>query len=237
MDKTSLGDRMKGYEGVASATLIRRMPVIMRIDGKAFHTWTKGITEPFDENLKNLFVKTTESFVGDAQNAVFAYHQSDEVSVFFKDWETFETDAWFSNKIQKMTSVGASMFTAYFNEYRKDFGLSDKKVAMFDCRVFNLPKEEVVNYFIWRQQDMTRNSVQMLARQYFSHKQLDGVSNERAQDMLMIQKEVNWNDLDVWKKRGSCVYRPLFESEGRLTDDRSPPIFTQDRGYIDRFLT
>lgn len=257
MKKDSLGDRMKGYETVSRFTLTKRTPVIIRLDGKAFHTWTRQLKnmvdqamelekDPFSHMMNDAMAGTTELLVANIQNAVFGYHQSDEISILLNDWKTFTTDQWFSNSIQKMASVSASMATVYFNEAFADQPVSS---AFFDARVFNIPKEEVVNYFVWRQQDASRNSVNMLGQHYFSHKQLQGKNVSQVQDMLMgMDTPVNWNDKETWKKRGGAVTRgartPLFSNggiEGFAPDtgikiDQEIPIFTQDRAYIEQFL-
>jgi len=262
MKGDSLGDRMKGYEKVTKSKLMKRTPVIIRIDGKAFHTWTKCLKtfdgslerEPFSTVMHNAMVKTTEDLVNNIQNAVLGYTQSDEISILLNDWRQLNTSQWFDNSIQKMASVSASMATAYFARafqqevlMAKGWGPDEYTVApaMFDARVFNMPKEEVANYFVWRQQDASRNSVQMLARHYFSHKQLHKKNNSEIQDMLMLEKGVNWNDIDTWKKRGSCVQRvgvredgivDVFAKETRVVVDEDIPVFTQVRGYIFKHL-
>lgn len=238
MDKTTLSNRMKGYESASKTKLLRRTPVIIRIDGKAFHTWTKklkhldfSLTEsPFSEAMHICMIDTTKALVNEIQNAVIGYTQSDEISILLNDWKNLETDQWFDGNIQKIASVSASIATAYFNRSFEKMFYSDKEYpALFDARVFNLPKEEVTNNFIWRQQDASRNSVQMLARYYFSHKELHKKNNSEIQDMLMKHYNINWNDLDTWKKRGTCVY-PSGHVDERI------PVFTQDREYIDRLL-
>lgn len=239
MDKTSLGNRMKGYEATSQSKLLRRTPIIIRIDGKAFHTWTKHTLKqdptleksPYSRWMHDSMVHTTDYLVKNIQNAVLGYTQSDEISILLNDWKRLETDQWFDSKVQKMCSVAASMATAKFNFifshlFNRDVVLYDP--AIFDARVYNLPKEEVTNYFIWRQQDASRNSVQMLGRFYFSHKEMEGKSNSEIQDMLMLQHGVNWNNIRTWMKRGSCVdYAGV---------DENIPIFTQDRNYIEQLL-
>jgi len=243
MDKTSLGDRMKGYEHVNRDFLMRRTPVIIRVDGKAFHTWTKhglpveeNSTDPFNTTMHNAMVATACMIMRTAQNAKVAYTQSDEISILLNDWGTLQTDQWFAGNIQKIASVAASAATAAFNHTFNASNFYD--LAMFDARVFNVPKEEVNNYFIWRQQDATRNSIQMLARHYFSHKELHRKNVSQLQDMLMLEHGVNWNDLDTWKKRGSCVvWNPdKFDSSEQFYRDENIPIFTKDREYIEKFL-
>lgn len=234
--KDSLGDRMKTYEGCSKTHLIRRMPVIIRLDGKAFHTLTKKLEKPYDTDFSDLMISTAEYLVKNVMNCKLAYVQSDEITLLLVDYGTIETEAWFNNNVQKMVSISASMATAKFNSMLNDptrfpqIKRIDIKqeFAMFDSRVFNLPREEVVNCFIWRQQDATRNSIQGLGQKYFSQKQLNGLSCNKIQDVLMVEKQVNWNDVSSYFKRGGCVNRDGV--------DLSPPIFTQDREYIGRYL-
>jgi len=238
------------------------MPVIIRIDGKAFHTWTKqlkkdaiascepdGKDDPFSHIMHGAMSGTTLALVKNMQNAVLGYTQSDEISILLNDWKTLTTDQWFGGGLQKIASVSASAATANFNQAMQGFFLEP---AMFDARVFNIPKEEVVNYFVWRQQDATRNSVQMLGRHYFSHKELHKNSANDIMDKLVNEKEVYWNGLETWKKRGTCVLRGGYGEEvhGGPTGDwiiRSPhnnievddecPIFSGERWYIERLLS
>jgi tRNA(His) 5'-end guanylyltransferase len=226
MDKSSLGDRMKGYEDVARTSLIRRMPVILRVDGRAFHTFTRGFVTPFDQALHNAMAATANALVAEIQGAKLAYGQSDEISVLITDYDTLTTDAWFSYGVQKMVSIAASVATVAFNDALA-YKQLDKR-AHFDARVFNLPREEVTNYFIWRQQDASRNSVQMLARSEFSHRECLNKNVSALQDMLMT-RDINWNDIPTHFKRGFCI---------RETDtvDREIPIFTQDRDYVERLV-
>ena len=227
MKNDNLGNRMKNYESVFKTKLIRRTPAIIRLDGKAFHSWTKGLERPFDEGLHNVMTLTAQALVSEIQNAVLAYTQSDEISILLNDWKQLNTEQWFNANIQKIVSVSASIATGNFNTIYNNC-VGSRRLAFFDSRVFNLPKEEIVNYFIWRQQDATRNSIQMLAQSYFSHKQLQHKNTSQLQDMLMLEKGINWNNLDVWKKRGSCVKNKEI--------DNDIPIFTQDRNYIEDLL-
>ena len=237
-DKTSLGDRMKRYEGVSQSSLMPRTPVIIRLDGKAFHTFTKKINKdndkslidgPFSEKLHIVMEQTMLALCDNIQNARFGYTQSDEISILLTDWKKLTTDQWFGGNIQKIVSVAASMATAHFNRCFKAEFTDVDSLAFFDARVFNLPKEEVTNYFIWRQQDASRNSVQMLGHWYFSQNQMHCKNVSQIQDMLMLANNVNWNDLATWKKRGSCCWPASWT-------DNEIPIFTQDREYIEMRL-
>ena len=237
---TTLGARIKGYEEVFKQKLIRRMPVIIRVDGKAFHTLTKIITPAIDpseatgpgEMLHDVMMRTAFEVAKRIQNCVFAYTQSDEISFLLRDWDTHATEQWFDGTVQKLASISASFTTGQFADAWEQVFNAQVSGAYFDSRVFNLATDEVANYFIWRQQDWTRNSVRMIGRKYFSHKQLHGKNNSEVQDMLMLEHGVNWNDYAVWKKRGACVNR---EEDG-FYPDNSIPIFTQNRNYIERHL-
>lgn len=254
MNKDSLGDRMKDYENVNRYYLQKKIPVIIRIDGKAFHTLTKNMDRPFDESFIQAMQYTTEYLVRNIEGCYFGYQQSDEISLLLTDYTTIKTEAWFDYNIQKLCSISASMATSHFNKMLDD--LSPKE-ANFDARAFNLPKEEVVNYFIWRQNDFTRNSIQMVGISYFSQKQLNGKSCNEIQEMLFQEKNVNYNDYPIYQKRGSCVYYKI-EKKDSVNDeflkrlkienykneiikseyviDKEIPIFTQDRNFIQKFV-
>ena len=234
-ENDSLGSRMKSYETVNKDLIMRRTPTIIRIDGKAFHTFTKKakFDFPFSVQFHEMMRDTAIDLVSEIQCAQIAYFQSDEISILLNDWKNIYTEQWFRGNIQKMTSVSASIATASFNSKfiksrNPDFLETFRSFAMFDSRVFQLPEHEVNNYFIWRQQDASRNSVQMLGRSHFSHKELDRKSNDKVQEMLFEEHGVNWNDLESWKRRGSCVTR--------YGHDDDIPLFTQDRNYIPRYL-
>jgi len=226
--KDSLGDRMKGfYEARSKTYLARRTPVILRLDGKAFHTFTRGCVKPFDERLQGAMEATARFLLENIQGVKLAYTQSDEITLLLTDYDRLETDAWFDYNVQKMCSIAASMAGVKFTlEYADDdTHLCDVDPAYFDCRAFNIPKEEVSNCFYWRCLDWERNSVQMLAQAHYSAKQLHGVSCAMAKDMLICQKNINWNELaDKWKY-GSFIQRDEFGdvsiSSVNLKNDRS----------------
>lgn len=222
MNKDSLGDRMKSqYEDRTRYSLPRRTYTILRVDGKAFHTLTRDMDRPFDKRLSNAMCDVTCSLTA-IQGARFAYTQSDEVSVLLTDFDNIKTDAWFDGNIQKMVSVAASMATEAF---MNSISLS----AHFDARVFTIPDPtEVANYFIWRQQDAVRNSIQMVGRSYFSHKELEHKSCDEIQEMLWQEYKINWNDTPTRFKRGIC-------NDGDNIDWEIP-IFTQDRDYLNKLI-
>lgn len=205
----SLGDRMKSYENITRSYLIPNMPVIVRIDGRAFHSYTKQkwCEFPYSQILINVFHKTTLKVCEETSNVVFAYHQSDEVTFFLKDYERRSQQQVFQGNIQKITSTFASKFTAYFNKYIQDdllaAGISNIKLAEFDARVFNIPIHEVINCFIWRQKDWEKNSVTQYANSFFSHTELMNKNTKDKHDMIYNAGYPSWNDLDNWLKRGT----------------------------------
>lgn len=256
--KDSLGDRMKSYEDAYRTHLPIRMPVILRVDGKAFHTYTKHCKRPVDQGLVKCMDETAIELCKQLQGCQLAYVQSDEISLLLTNYQTLDTQCWFENNIQKMVSVSAGIASATFtfNSWRiwkggvaAPVGLESIKPAYFDSRAFVLPKEEVVNYFLWRQQDATRNSVQMLARSLYSHKECTDKNNSELQEMC-YQKGFNWNDVPVPQKRGRCIIktqvpgtatnRKTGEAVSFLRSewiaDQNIPVFSQDRSYIEQFV-
>ena len=259
--RDSLGDRMKDYyENRSKTFLLRREPVIIRLDGKAFHTFTKNFARPYDSVLHECMEYTMRRLCEQIQGCKLGYTQSDEITLLLTDYDTLTTDAWFDYNVQKICSVAASMATLAFNcrldeIYRShdftddkhiDIGcLSDKLFkATFDCRCFNVPVSEVTNCFIWRQNDATRNAIQMLGQTYFSHSQLNEKSCSDIQEMLMAEHNINFNDMPTKFKRGCCCKREIvmatvddfvIERNGWVIDEEIP-IFTQDRDYIERLL-
>ena len=261
MDKTSIGDRMKGYENISRIYLPRRIPVIIRLDGKAFHSFTRGFDKPFDHVLMKAMQNTMKRLCEEIQGCVFGYTQSDEITLVLTDYATINTDAWFGYNVQKMASVAASMATVYFNNSwlfecnllpesnDREFYFEQQGKAMFDARCFSIPKNEVCNCLIWRQQDATRNSVQAVGQAHFSQKELNGKSCNEIQDMLFTEKNINWGDLPTDCKRGATCYKSdeetnFFFRNGEQTIykrngwkiDTEIPIFTSDRNYIERWL-
>jgi tRNA(His) 5'-end guanylyltransferase len=245
----SLGDRMKGYESAIDHRVIRRSPTIIRLDGRAFHTFTRrylndvGVDMPFSNNMHECMLTTTKWLVANVQNCVLGYKQSDEISLLLNDWETLETQQWFDGKVQKIVSISASMATAAFNVEAVNKGIIPNleyigNLATFDSRVFTLPFAEVCNYFVWRQQDIIRNSVQMLGHHHFSQKQLHAKTNDEVKEMLISEKGIHWENSPTWAKYGAVVYRnpDVLSSSSRVIADTAPPLFTQDRRYVERFL-
>lgn len=232
----SLGDRMKKYEDTFRHYLPPRMPIIIRLDGKAFHGVTSKCEKPFDEKFIGIMNNTAMYLMENIQGAELAYIQSDEISILVHYYKKFNSASWFDNNIQKIVSVSAGMASAKFthawcNAYLFDskFKGSRDSIECFDSRCFILPENEVVNYFIWRQKDWERNSIQMLARSLYSHKELQNKKTEELQDMC-FHKDKNWNDLPTHLKRGRCIEKDVYAI------DMDIPIFSENRNYIERHL-
>lgn len=243
MNKDSLGDRMKDYEQRAFRQLLRRVPLLLRCDGKAFHSWVRGLAKPFDPNLKQCMDYAMYKLCNDIEGARFGYSQSDEISILVCDYQDIGTQAWFDYRANKIESVAASICTAAFNQACLKFLPEQYKKrgpALFDARAWSLPKEEVTNYVLWRQRDCEKNSVSQLAMSQFSHKQLMNKNGSQKQDMLMLEKGVNWNNLQTIYKRGTAAYRVQVEVKGALRSkcvlDYEMPVIGKDRNYIERWV-
>jgi len=256
MKYDSLGNRMKDYENVSRIYLTKKSPIIIRIDGKAFHTLTKKMNRPFDDDLIYAMQQTAIYLCKNVMGCKLAYIQSDEISLLLTDYEKIESQTWFGNNLQKMVSVAASMATMAFNEALYGSLITEfiggtgermeiladavSKGAMFDARAFVLPKDEVCNYFIWRQQDAVRNSIQMVAQANFSSKELDGKSQRDCLEML-LNRGVDWNNYPTTKQRGSCIVKSYEFKNGEhlrsvWTVDENTPLFVEERRYINRFV-
>lgn len=239
MKKDDFGNRMKAYEHSFRQVLPQRLPVIIRIDGCHFHTFTRGMEKPFDEALTKSLWGTCKYLAENIMGCKLVYHQSDEISILLTNYDKLTTQSWFDNNLQKIVSVSASMATAKFNELMKEH-YRDKPLATFDSRAWVLPHDEVTNYFLWRQQDATKNSISMVAQANFPHEQLQGLDGKKLQDKLFLEKGINWNDLPVWQKRGVCITKQHFmkgeATRSKWDVDFETPIFSQNREYINQYV-
>lgn len=245
-----LGDRMKEYESLPASRLMRKMPVIIRMDGKAFHTITRGMEKPYDKSLSHCMHEAAKYVCSNIQGAKVAYVQSDEISILIMDNQSLKADSWFNYELPKMLSISAAMASVAFFKEALKIDLKINNLPVFDSRAWNLPEHEVANYFIWRQKDATRNSINSLGQAHFSHKQLQNKNIDEVQDMLFKEKGINWNDCPIEQKRGVCVYKTSVLGEGfnPKTQEKVPairhewvvdyniPVFTQDRDYIEKYL-
>lgn len=248
--KDSLGNRMKeNYENRAKTQLLRRTPVIIRLDGKAFHTFTRGFEKPFDDILTEAMQQTMLTLCKEIQGCVLGYTQSDEISLVLTDYKNLETAAWFDYDIQKVCSVSTSMATLAFDRcfldviLSKNISLKDIHVdavvkgALFDSRCFNIPKEEVTNCILWRQQDAIRNSINAVAQANFPHKELQGLNVDQVQDKLFKERNINWDDLPTHLKRGSCCIKREVDGMSTWVIDNDIPVFTgENRNYIEKLI-
>lgn len=273
-----LGKRMKEYyEQIPKTKLMRRCPIVLRIDGRAFHTFCRSFDKPFDDILIKTMQDTMKYLCENIEGCVLGYTQSDEISLLLIDYKKLNTAAWFDYEVQKLCSISASMATLAFNKFfinyvdiafekecedlnlklflkeitEQEFDEAYDKLeekydkyyskinrAMFDSRCFNIPKEEVTNYFYWRQLDATRNSIQMVGQANFSHKELQNKSCNDIQNMLLAEKDINWNNFETYKKRGSCCVKKEYVQDDitrtKWVVDNNIPIFKgEDRYYID----
>lgn len=189
----TIGSRIKRYEESSNHSLLPKCPVFIRVDGKAFHSFTKKMKKPFDKKLRNAMIVAAQKTIEEMMNFKLGYHQSDEFTFLLIDTNKHETQPWLSNRAQKICSITAGLFTAHFNQ------AMNGTTASFDARTFNCPLQDVPNVFIWRQRDWERNSLQMFARSFFSHKQLENKGKEEIHEMLHIIGK-NWSKLDdIWK--------------------------------------
>jgi tRNA(His) 5'-end guanylyltransferase len=234
----TLGDRMKKYEEASRTVLTHGVPKIIRLDGKAFHTFTKSFKQPYDADIMESMCVAAQAVMKEIGGiARFAYIQSDECSICINDAITDMSQPWYANQVQKMVSVSAAIMSVSFSyAITKKINAPDVfKTALFDSRIFQVPSiDEVLNNMIWRQQDATRNSISQWSRSMFSHKELQGKNSSEMQDMMM-SKGFNWNDAATWTKRGVVVYKVPGEQEGERTtwvSDYEIPVFTKDREYL-----
>jgi tRNA(His) 5'-end guanylyltransferase len=210
----SLGDRMKRYELSYRQCLTRRVPVIIRVNGRAFHSYASGLRKPFSPILIAAIQETAKCLLEEIQNSKMAYTQSDEISILLWDFDEIDTDAWFDYEINKLASSSAAIATAYFNKIISE-KYKTEKPAFFDSRAFSVPKEDVTNYFMWRSKDWERNSLSMFAKAFYSQKQLDKKCKAEVHEML-YKKGKNWADLREEYKNGTFIYKkPLIRKNAR----------------------
>lgn len=248
MNKDQLGNRCKKYESAFNTHLPERMPIILRLDGNRFSKYTKECKRPVDDNLVSLMNDTAIHLCEKIQGAKLAFIQSDEISILLINYENINSQCWFDNNVNKMCSIASGMASAYFT-VNSDRIFNKHKLAAFDCRAFVVPKEDVCNVLLWRQQDIIRNSVQMLSRTLYSHKQLDGKNISELKEMC-LQKGFNWNDCPNSQKFGRCIVKTKNIKEGinhktgeKFSVERSEwivdnniPIFSNNRNYIEKYL-
>lgn len=225
----SLGDRIKKYEAVTRGYATRRTPLMIRVDGRAFHTFTRGFNKPFDDKFTKAMVFAAAATAMEMQGFKAAYVQSDEVTFCITDYDANETQGWFDYNLSKIISISASLMTGHFiEEFEPDYPVT------FDSRAFSIPADDVVNAFLWRAKDWERNSLQMYAQSFFSHKQLHKKSKDDIHEMLHgIGK--NWaKDLTPRQKNGTFIITdPKLKF---VIKDTVLPRFTSINRRIGRFF-
>jgi tRNA(His) guanylyltransferase len=256
----NLGNRMKAYEAAAAQQLPPRMPMLIRIDGRAFHTYTQGFEKPWDTSIRDGLSRIGEALLREIPGAKLAYCQSDEITVLVTDYDSLGFEGWFKKSVQKMASVSASIATAAFNHHmgsRAGVGL-----ATFDARCFVLPQQDVCNAFIWRQNDAERNSVLGYCQTIWKQNEIHGLKCVDLRKRLEAYG-VPWERRATWEKRGWCVTRKVLtmtamewlrsnHSErlvGNVPVDLEQPVtrsviepdfeiprFSQERGYIEQHV-
>lgn len=279
---TEFDKRMQNYKYTSDQSLMRRTPVIIQIDGMHFHTFTKGLDKPFDGILVRSMQETAKYLCENIQGCVLAYTQSDEINLLLIDYQELDSQAWFDNRIQKLTSAAASLATLEFNrrfaervrlmrtmvlhenhpdnsnekthetvKYLKK-SIAAKNGATFAACAFNLPQDEVTNFFYWRQQDAIRNSIQMVGQANFSHTELQHKSREDIKQMLRDKSEATggtikpWENYPMFLQRGTCIIKneevldqndPEIYKRFYWDVDENIPIFKGDgRNYINKLV-
>lgn len=285
---TEFDKRMKGYEREFSTTLNPNEPVIVRIDGRCFHTFTKGLDKPFDKFLSLTMQETMKHLCENIQGCVLGYTQSDEISLLLANYLNEKAEPFFGYRVQKLCSIIASLTTVIFyktfydsaydyDEYLEDVALNvffelngddekwrdyrkkhcfnyydfiKNKYPTFDCRVFNIPKNEVTNYFYWRQSDSYRNATNLIAKTYFSNKELYGKTRYDIIEMIQSKND-DISNYERYNIFGSCCTKSLkyctsitemgdmdtFTRNKWIVDLNIPLFKKEGRGYIERLLT
>lgn len=245
MEQT-LGERMKEYEFVTRNYLTNRVPIIIRIDGKAFHKFTKGLDKPCDKIFMEAMEQTTIELCKQVQGTVMGYTQSDEISLVLMNTSNKNSELWFNNNLSKIISVSASIATTAFNKAfyegcaKNDWGEDLKKQmfyadkffeANFDSRAFNIPEEEIINYFIWRQRDCQKNAVNSAARTLFSHKALQNLNQTQLKEKMLVEKEIDFDRYYKDKfKNGMVIVKE--DKERRWTDQNGVVFVGMSKQWV-----
>lgn len=209
MSEDSLGDRLKAYEAVGtSRKAFRGQPFAIRLDGRSFSKFTKGLERPYDSHMSDLMAQVTADLV-DEFGALVGYTQSDEITLGFYLPSDSQSEYCFGGRFQKLESVTAAYASVMFNDYLPTFLPSKAgQLPVFDSRAFVVPNlQELYHVFLWRQQDAVKNAISMAASAYFSHKRLQGLSGEQKQELLFQEAQVNFNDFPFFFKRGTFLQR------------------------------
>lgn len=224
---SDLGDRMKDYEGRFETKTFSNLPFVVRVDGRSFSNWTsKYLNSPFDSNFNDLMVEVSKFLLEETQGSILTYTQSDEISIVFYQ-PKYQSETMFGGRVQKFASICASLTTWKFNQIGPGYIGSScfNSPRIFDGRVFGLPSlTETYNYLLWRESDATRNSIQSAGREYFSHNEMMGKSNDEVQEMLWSEEDINWNNYPSEFKRGVYVKQEKIKKKFSESEvDNFPP--------------
>lgn len=207
--RDDFGDRMKTYERLSESQLIPNLPIVVRLDGKSFSKYTSRLERPYDLKLIELMQNTCKHLMKISHNIKVAYQQSDEITLIISN--DYDNPVEYSGRVQKLCSILAAECSVYFatHAYILENALHDHPV--FDCRIFNVPDwVEASNAVLWREQDATKNSIQLAGQSNFSHKEMQGLKNNQVQEKLLLEKNINWNDYPASFKRGSYIKREKY---------------------------
>lgn len=216
-----LSSRMKGYEEETRLKLPRKTYSVIRVDGRAFHTWTKGLERPYSPAMMNAMAAATKALCEEVSGSILGYTQSDEISILCQDFVGKHTEPWFGGVVQKIASVSASIVTATFGEH-----FPDRAPAHFDSRVFAVPDASAAEcYLNWRLWDARKNAVTMLASEHFSHKELLGLKTfERAAKLRDVGAPIT--EADERFLNGQVVRRASVAKKISYTDRRTGKRYT-----------
>jgi tRNA(His) guanylyltransferase len=232
----TLGDKFKAFENASKTRLDRLQPVVIRLDGKAFHTLTRTCAKPYDVNFVRSMRSATQFLCENVQGCRLAYTQSDEISLLLIAYQNEFTHAWFDYQMQKICSVAASFCAVAFNQVWQKYAPS---LGYFDARAFNLPKENVNSYFVWRQNDCVRNSILSLGHANYSNKQLHKMKAVEIKELLTT-KNIHWENEPSFFTHGSTFMKETYAKgetmRTRWVVDEDSPLFVEDKNYVNKLV-
>lgn len=256
--RITLNEELQEYESKSKIHLTKKVPVFIRVDGKAFKTFTKGFKKPYDELLSKTMMQTMQAMCEEIQGCVFGYTASDEITIILTDYHKWNSEPWLNYDAQKMSSEAASIateaFNRFFNENRKVLR-SPKNAdeisiyeayeractigARFEARCFNVPEDRVCEMIFWRQNNHRRNVIQSIGRLYFSRKELLGKCNDEVLDMLYEKEHIVWNNLPVVYRIGACCTKgksPFVGKKSWSVDKHMPMICDENKAYLQEIM-